>query len=45
MMPSRSSLAFLAAAALLLGGCNSNEPKPDPQPNPGVPNHTVPLRT
>lgn len=44
MMPSRSSLAFLAAATLLLGGCNSNEPKPDPQPNPGVPAVAQPPR-
>ncbi len=43
MMPSRPSLAFLAAA-LLLGGCNSNEPRPDPQPTPGVPTVTQPPR-
>lgn len=42
MMPSRSSLAFLAAATLLLGGCNSNEPKPNPavvQPSRPLPLH------
>lgn len=42
MMPSRSSLAFLAVATLLLGGCNSNEPKPNPavaQPSRPLPLH------